>query len=75
MTNLHFKFSGLSLGSRLCIQSSTSKSRLNRFATKITGESVLNNLIDLLIFSKHIIYILYDIYFHRRRKLLILAMY
>ena len=25
MTNLHFKFSGLSLGSRLCIQSSTSK--------------------------------------------------
>ena len=45
MTNLHFTFSGLSLESRLCIQSSTSKSRQNRFATKITGESVLNNLI------------------------------
>ena len=47
MTNLYFKFSGLSLGSLLCIQSSTSKSRQNRFATKITGESVLSNLIDL----------------------------
>ena len=47
MTNLHFKFSGLSLGSRLCIQSSTSKSRQNRFATKNTGESVSNNLIKV----------------------------
>ena len=47
MINLHFKFSGLSLGSRLCIQSSTSKSRQNRFVTKITGESVLHNPIDL----------------------------
>ena len=37
MTDLHFKFSGLSLGSRLCIRSSTSKSRQNRFVTKITG--------------------------------------
>ena len=46
MTNLHFKFSGLSLGSRLCIQSSTSKSRQNRFAAKITGESFLDDLID-----------------------------
>ena len=31
MTNLHFKFSGLSLGYRLCIQSSTSKPRQNQF--------------------------------------------
>ena len=52
ITNFHFKFSGLSLGSRLCIQSSASESPQNRFATKITGESVLNNLIDLQIFSK-----------------------
>ena len=28
-------------------QSSMNKSRQNRFVTKITGESVLNNLIDL----------------------------
>ena len=56
MANLHFKFSGLSLGSRLCVQSSTSKSRQNRFATKITGESVLNNLIDLQMFSKQVVY-------------------
>ena len=54
MTNLYFKFSGLSLGSLLCIQSSTSKSRQNRFAAKITGESVLNNLIDLKMFSKQV---------------------
>ena len=47
MTDLHFKFSGLSLGYMLCIQSSASESRQNRFVTKITGESVLNNLIDL----------------------------
>ena len=67
MTNLHFKFSGLSLGSRLCIQSSKSKSRQNQFATKITGESVLNNLIDLQMFSKQVV--------HGRGKLLILAMY
>ena len=52
--NLYFKFSGLSLGSLLCIQSSTSKSRQNRFATKITGESVLNNLIDPKMFSKQV---------------------
>ena len=46
MTDLHFKFSGLSLGGyRLCIQSSTSKSRQNQFVIKITGKSVLNNLI------------------------------
>ena len=56
MTNLHFKFSGLSLGYRLCIQSSTSKSRQNRFVTKITGESVLNNLIDLQMFSKQVVH-------------------
>ena len=56
MTNLHFKFPGLSLGSRLCIQSSTSKSRQNRFVTKITGESVLHNPIDLQVFSKQVIY-------------------
>ena len=56
MANLHFKFSGLSLRSRLCVQSSTSKSRQNRFATKITGESVLNNLIDLQMFSKQVVY-------------------
>ena len=47
MTNLHFQFSGLSLAYRLCIQSSTSKSRQNQFVTKITGESVLDNPIDL----------------------------
>ena len=47
ITYLHFKFSGLSLGYRLCIQSSTSKSRQKQFVTKITGESVLNNVIDL----------------------------
>ena len=67
MTDLHFKFFGLSLGSRLCIQSSTSKSRQNRFVTKITGESVLNNLIDLQMFSKQVV--------HGRGKGLILAMY
>ena len=50
MTNLHFTFSGLSLG----IQSSASKSRQNRFATKITFESVLNNLIDLQMFSNRL---------------------
>ena len=60
MSNLQSKFSGLSHGSRLCIQSSTSKSRQNRFATKITGESVLNNLIDLQIFSRQVV--------HRRGK-------
>ena len=52
MTDLQFKFSGLSLGSRLFIQSATCKSRQNRFVTKITGESVFNNLIDLQMFSK-----------------------
>ena len=56
MTNLHFKFSGLSVGSRLCIQSSTSESHQNRFATKITGESVLNNLTDLQMFSKQFVH-------------------
>ena len=56
MTNLHFKFSGLSLGYRLCIQSPTSKSHQNRYATKITGESVLNNLIDQQIFSKQVVH-------------------
>ena len=50
----------MSLGSRLCIQSSTSKSRQNRFAIKITGESILNNLIDLQMFSKQVV--------HRRRN-------
>ena len=55
MTNLHFTFSGLSLGSRLCIQSLKSKSRQNRFATKITGESVLNNLVDLQMFGKQVV--------------------
>ena len=59
MTDLHFKLSGLSLGSRLRIRSSTSKSRQNRFATKITGESVLK-LIDLQVFSKQVV--------HRRGK-------
>ena len=62
MSNLHFKFSGLSLGFILCIQSSTSKSRQNRFATKITGVSVLNNLIDQKMFSKQVV--------HRRGKLM-----
>ena len=56
MTDLHFKFSGPSLGSRLCIQSSTSKSSQNRFVTKITGESVLHNPIDLQMFSKQVIH-------------------
>ena len=56
MANLHFKFSGLSLGSRFCIQSSTSKSRQNQFVTKITGESVLHNPIDLQMFSKQVIH-------------------
>ena len=56
MTDLHFKFSGLSLGYRLCIQSSTSKSRQNQFVTKITGESVLNNLTDLQMFSKQVVH-------------------
>ena len=56
MINLHFQFSGLSLGSRIYIQSSTSKSRQNRFATKITGELVLNNLIDLQMFSKQVVH-------------------
>ena len=56
MINLHFQFSGLSLGSRPYIQSSTSKSRQNRFATKITRESVLNNLIDLQMFSKQVVH-------------------
>ena len=56
MTDLYFKFSALSLGSRLCIQSSTSKSRQNRFATKITGESVLNNLNDLQMLSKQVVH-------------------
>ena len=60
MTDLHFKFSELSLGSRLCIQSSTSKSCQYRFVTKITGESVLHNPIDLQMFSKQVI--------HGRRK-------
>ena len=54
MTNLHFRFSGLSLGYRLCIQSSTSKSRQNQFVAKITGESVFNNLIDLQMFIKQV---------------------
>ena len=49
-------FSGLSLGYRLCIQSSTSKSRQNEFVTKITGESVLTNLIDLQMFSKQVVH-------------------
>ena len=56
MTNLNFKISGLSLGSRLCIQSSTRKSRQNRFVTKITGESVLHNPIDLQMLSKQVIH-------------------
>ena len=43
-----------SLGYRLCIQSSTSKSRQNQFVTKTTGELVLNNLIDLQMFSKQV---------------------
>ena len=60
MTDLHFKFSGLSLGSRLCIQSSTSKSHQNRFTTKITGESVLNDLIDQQMCSEQVV--------HRRGK-------
>ena len=60
MTNLHVKFSGLSLGYRLCIQSSTRKSGQNQFVTKITGESALNNLIDLQMFSKQVV--------HRRGK-------
>ena len=34
-------------GYRLCIRFSTSKSHQNRFVTKITCESVLNNPIDL----------------------------
>ena len=55
MTNLHFKFSGLSLGYRLCIQSLKGKSRQNRFVTEITGKSVLNNLIDLQMFSKQVV--------------------
>ena len=55
-TNLHFRCSGLSLGSRLCIQSATNKSCQNCFATKITGESVLNNLIDLQMFSIHVVH-------------------
>ena len=46
MTNLHFKFFGLSLGFSLCVQSSTNKSRQNRFITKITGESVLHDPIS-----------------------------
>ena len=55
--DLHFKFSGLSLGSRFfCIQSLTSKSRQNRFVTKITGESVLHNPIDLQMFSKQVVH-------------------
>ena len=54
MTNLHVKIFGLSLGYRLCIESSTSKSRQNQFLTKITGESVLNSLIDLQMFSKQV---------------------
>ena len=56
MTNLHFKFFGLSVGSRLCIQSSTSKSRQNQFVIKMTGESVLNSLIDLQMFSKQVVH-------------------
>ena len=56
MTNFHFKFSGLPLGSRLCVQSSTSKSCQNRFATKITGESVWHNPIDLQMFSKQVMH-------------------
>ena len=56
MTNLHFKFSGLSLGYRLCIQSSTSKSGQNRFVIKITGESVFNNSIDLQMFNKQVVH-------------------
>ena len=51
MTNLHFKFSWLPLAYKLCIQSLKSKSRQNRFVAKVTGESVLNNLIDLQMFS------------------------
>ena len=51
-----FQVLWLSLGSRLCIQSTTSKSRQNRFATKITGESVLNNLNDLQMFSKQVVH-------------------
>ena len=56
MTDLHFKFSGLYLGYRLRIQFSTSKSRHNLFVTKITGESVLNSLIDLQMFSKQVVH-------------------
>ena len=37
------------------------------FVTNITGESVLNNLIDLQMFSKQVA--------HRRGKRIILAMY
>ena len=55
MTNLHFKFSGVSLGHKFCIQSLKSKSRQNRFVTEITGESALNNLIDLQIFSRQVV--------------------
>ena len=67
MTDLHFKFSGLSYVSRLFIQSSTNKSRQNRFVTKITGESVFNNLIDLHVFSKQA-EIFGHVPFHYHRK-------
>ena len=56
MTNLHCKFSVLSLGYRLCIQSSTIKLRQNQSVTKITGESVVNNLIDLQMFCKQVVH-------------------
>ena len=46
MTNFHFKFYGLPLGYRLCIQSSTSKSRQNRFVKSV--KSVQSALSDLL---------------------------
>ena len=66
MTNLHFKFSGLSLGSRLCIQSSKNKSRQNRFEVKINGESVLNILIDLKMLSKQVKLQLHDTIYRLR---------
>ena len=43
MTDLHFKFSGLSLGYRLCIQSSISKSGQNQFVRSV--QSALSDLL------------------------------
>ena len=64
---IHFVFTLYSLCIHFVLNPQREKSRQNRFVTKITGESVLNNLIDLLMFNKQVI--------HGKWKWLILAMY